>query len=95
LARLLGVGACLGLFGGAFIFVGAQTVRSTAADMLGNGVGSILFGILFGGLNLTFQGGGAGLALLAAGILALVGRQEYKVWRKARKARSASQLPRA
>jgi hypothetical protein len=39
-------GILVGLFGAAFIFVGVQTVRGTAADTLGNGIGSIIFGLL-------------------------------------------------
>jgi len=91
------VGGVIGLFGGAFLFVGVQSVRGTAADTLGNGIGSIVIGLLVlaagaftaaaadgagnaigGGVN-----GLAGLALVLAGILALVGRGAYRDWRRA------------
>ncbi|MCI0742902.1 MAG: hypothetical protein L0Y72_28060 [Gemmataceae bacterium] len=90
----------LGLCGGAFIFVGVQNVNGTAADTLGNGIGSIIFGILnwgsaiahaVAGLYLqtvvNFIGGGG---LLAAGILALVARGDYLDWRRAQKIRRLS-----
>jgi len=104
-ARSALMGLLLGLFGAAFIHVGVQSVRGTAHDTLGNGIGSIIFGLLqggyastliLGGLALGAALGGAALiivflagismlastALLAAGVLALIGRQEYKDWRK-------------
>jgi hypothetical protein len=94
-------GACaglvLGLFGAAFIFVGIQSVQGTARDTLGNGIGSIVFGFInFGSAAAQAAGGQvipagigflAGVGLLAAGILALVGRSDYKTWRKAQKAK--------
>jgi hypothetical protein len=97
-------GLIIGLFGAAFIFVGVQSVRGTARDTLGNGIGSIIFGLLnFGSGGLQASGGHmiqagigflAGVGLLTAGILALVGRGDYKTWRKAQKARSGEQLNR-
>ena len=87
------VGVCFSPFGGAFLFVGVQTVRGTAPDTLGNGIGSIIFSGLFGWLDLTQPICWPGLALIVAGVLALVGRSQYKVWRKARKAKLACQLP--
>ena len=33
------------LFGGGFVFVGVQSIRGTASDTLGNGIGSILLGL--------------------------------------------------
>jgi hypothetical protein len=97
---VVGVGVCSGLFigmiGGAFIFVGAQSVRGTAADTLGNGIGSILFALMNWGHGASFTLSGlnilqavisflCGIGLLVAGILALVGRGQYKAWRKAQK----------
>lgn len=89
LAGLASVAGCLGLFGGVFVMVGVQTVRGTAKDTMGNGVGSILFGLL-NGMNFDLQGGGLGLALVVAGILAIVGRADYKEWRRGRKALAAA-----
>ncbi len=86
-----------GLIGGAFIFVGVQTVFGTARDTLGNGIGSIIFGVLNGGAGLGYIFTReyfasvvsilCGVGLLAAGVLALVGRGQYKAWRKARRPR--------
>jgi hypothetical protein len=96
------------LFGGAFILVGVQSIRGTAKDTLGNGIGSIVFGFLNLGCGLMLMLGGAmagggagvviligsaisllaGVGLLAAGVLALIGRDAYKTWRRAQKART-------
>lgn len=59
--RICGVG-CIVLFALAFLVVGIQTVRGTAKDVLGNGVGSILFSVLYFGLAAFLLVGG-----LAAG----------------------------
>jgi hypothetical protein len=87
------VGLFLGAFGAAFILVGVQSVRGTAPGTLGNGIGSIGFGLfnIVYGMTLADDGhliqsgialiGGAGL--LAAGVLALVGRGQYMAWRRA------------
>ena len=114
-----GSGACSILFGVAFIFVGWQSLKGTAKDTLGNGIGSIVIGILntgigalvfIGGLALSAgvvpaQAGGqplpnqaallitiiggisivCGLGLILAGVLALMGRAEYKAYRQAGK----------
>jgi hypothetical protein len=87
----------IALVGGVFVHVGVTSIRGTAKDTLGNGIGSILFGVLIGGLgvlgslatgqilqaviNLATSAG-----LLVAGVLALVGRPEYQAWRRQRKA---------
>ena len=93
-------GICGALFvvlvGAVFIQEGVRGVRGTLRDTLGTGIASIAFGVLVlaaaaftaiaGGV---VQGGFAGLVgamLVVAGILALVGRGEYRVWRQARKA---------
>jgi hypothetical protein len=86
---------CVGLFGAAFLFVGVQSIRGTARDTLGNGVGSIVFGGLYFGFAAVMTVGGqiipAGIVgvgfimLLLAGIFALMGRGQYKLWRKAQK----------
>ncbi len=93
--------------GGVFVHVGIQSLGGMAKDTLGNGIGSIIFAAIIGGLTLValvaivavqasrpqatgpvwavllaliINGLGA-VALLAAGILALVGRQGYRAYR--------------
>ena len=93
---LLCVSVLLTLFGAVFVHVGVQSVRGTARDTLGNGVGSLIFGLFqsAGGVLRISQGdvvmAGVGLlsaaGLLAAGVLALVGRGQYKAWRRAQRA---------
>jgi hypothetical protein len=85
----------MGLFGGVFIHVGVQSITGTARDTLGNGIGSIIFGLLnFGGGAARLLAGDpisgglnffAGCGLLAAGVLALVGRADYRDWKRAHK----------
>jgi hypothetical protein len=93
--------ACGSIIGGliAFLFirVGIQNVRGAARDTLGNGIGSILFALLplavaayFASRGEFIEAGIEGMVaaiLLAAGILALAGRSQYKVWRKPQLAR--------
>jgi hypothetical protein len=91
LGQLAGV-ACVALFGAAFLFVGVKSVTGTAGDTLGNGIGSIVFGALNLGGAALFAGAGrfiqSGVSLIyagcliAAGVLALVGRADYKEWRR-------------
>ncbi len=97
-------GLLLGLFGAAFMYVGIQSVRGQAGDTIGNGLGSIIFGLLaFGCGAITLPMGGdqvgvgkaialgvyflVGSGLLIAGVLALVGRGDYKAWRRGQKSR--------
>jgi hypothetical protein len=79
-------GAGLVLFGGAIILAGILSVRGAATDTLGKGIGSILSGVfvavMVGGPSLDIRGGGIGVGLVVAGLLALVGRSEYLAWRK-------------
>jgi hypothetical protein len=90
-------GLIIGLFGVVFIIVGVQSVRGTARDTLGNGIGSMIFGLLNVGTG-AMQGEAGhviqgcvgflvGAGLIAAGVLALVGRGDYKAWRQDQKAR--------
>ena len=91
------VAAIIGLFAAAFLFVGVQTVRGTARDTVGNSVGSLVFALFqFGGVALNGIAGQfvqagvsaiGGMLLFAAGVLALVGRSQYKEWRKEQAAR--------
>jgi hypothetical protein len=89
------------LFGIAFLVCGIQTVCGSTRDPLGNGVGSLFFGLMsmaravFAGIGmaegegvealiflfLTLVGGLGGFSLVAAGILAFVGREPYRQWR--------------
>lgn len=83
----------IGFFGAAFILVGVQSVKGTARDTLGNGIGSIIFGVLYLAgaafqaiVGQPIQGAFtfvAGCGLIAAGVFALVGRNDYKAWRQA------------
>ena len=49
-SEAFGIGVCLsavlGLFAAGFIFVGVQSVRGTAPGTVGNGIGSLVFGLL-------------------------------------------------
>lgn len=85
-----------GLFGAAFLSLGIQTVRVAARDTLGNSIASLVFGAFFllgaaatlgDSIPMAFVTGMFGAALVTAGILALVGRDTYKVWRSARNQR--------
>ncbi len=113
-----GCGSFVGIaFGIAFLFVGTQSVNGTAKDTLGNGIGSIVIGLLNAGLGavallgglalftaiaqknagpgadqaaliITITGGVGllcGLGLILAGVLALMGRADYKAFRRAGK----------
>jgi hypothetical protein len=107
-AVAVGVGVCggllLGLFGAVFVHVGVQSVRGTARDTLGNGIGSIIFGLLNLGSGTLQAGAGqviqagvgflVGAGLIAAGVLALVGRSDYKAWRRAQKVQAGVELRR-
>ena len=102
---LAGSGVCLsaviGLFAAAFLFVGVQSVRGTATGTTGNGVGSIVLGMLnFVGTAVMAIGGNlvaaainglGGAMLLTAGVLALAGGGQYKQWRKWQKERQCSE----
>jgi hypothetical protein len=102
---ILGGAFCTGLivalFGGVFIHVGVQSISGTAKDTLGNGIGSIIFAGLIGGLGVfgllaagAARGGNwggvvqaaiylvVGAALITAGVLALIGRDGYRAWRR-------------
>ena len=93
------VSAVIGLFAVAFLVVGIQSVRGTAAGTTGNGVGSIVLGMLNlagtavmaigGNLVAAAINGLGGAMLLTAGVLALVGGSQYKLWRKWQKDRKA------
>jgi hypothetical protein len=50
---------CGGVVGAVFFFVGAQTVRGTAKDVMGNSIGSIVFSLLFFAVALFMIAGGA------------------------------------
>lgn len=85
------------LFGVAFIHLGVKSVRGSVSDTLGNGIGSIIFGGFslnagmvqgaWGQPTLGLLTVSAGVGLVAAGILAHIGRAKYRSWRKVDKAR--------
>src|SRR5262245_2960335 len=92
------VGAVTSVFGAGFVYNGVQTVRGTSPDVTNNGVSSIVVGLPLCAALLASAvleaheaavvvGYGtmsaAGLTLLAAGVLALVGRAAYRDWRLA------------
>jgi hypothetical protein len=71
---------CSGLFAVAFLVVGVQTIKGTARDTLGNGIGSIGIGVLnmgAGGIMIAIAMSGAaqtaGFATIAGGISILGG----------------------
>ena len=72
-----------------FIRIGWQTLKGKARDVFGSSIGSILYGSLWllGILYLFLKGKYTlnphlivGFFLLLAGILALIGRKQYKEW---------------
>ena len=92
-AAVVFTGPCLALLGGVVLTFGVRTVRGRAGYMLAKGVASIIFGVLLGGPELVSLNPVAAcffLPLFVPGILALVGRADYKAWRNSRKSRAAS-----
>jgi hypothetical protein len=92
-----GLFGCGFLVAVAFIVVGYQSFHGTAKDTLGNGAGSIILGLLAGAASVFMNrapgndielavGMAFGLGLIFAGVLAIVGRTDYKRWRKFQKA---------
>jgi hypothetical protein len=67
------------LFGAAFLFVGVQSTQGKARDTLGNGIGSIIIGLLNGGAGTVMAiaglalGGTGGLLLLVMGGISILG----------------------
>ena len=63
-------GSCNGivgiLFGIAFLFVGVQSIKGTAKDTLGNGIGSIVIGALNAGVGVFAIIGGLALSSVLA-----------------------------
>jgi hypothetical protein len=81
-----------GLFGVVFSIIGFQNLRGTAAGPLGDSIGSVFFAAL-GAVVATgcFVAGAYAQAavtlltaagLLTAGVLALVGRADYMLWKR-------------
>lgn len=86
----IGGGIIWGAIGIALLYVGVTTLRGKAKDILGNSIGSLGFGAyplvvgslgmqnnMIGGLILAVPG----LCLISAGILGLLSRPAYKIWR--------------
>lgn len=92
-----GVGCCGVLTSLVFAIVGLQTFHGEAKRLLGNAIGSIIFGLLYGAasiaiisLNQKIEVIAVGalialfsLSLLVAGFLALVNRADYERWLRA------------
>ena len=92
----IGGTVCGFIFGAVFIHVGFQSIRGTAKDVLGNSIGSLIFGVLYTILGIAVillptPGMAAiisvipfvlALTLYAAGTLALVARSDYLAYRK-------------
>lgn len=88
------------LLGGVFIHVGVQSINGTARDTMGNGIGSMIIGLLqAGGGVVSLQAelllpavisfvGCAGL--LAAGVMAILARADYLDWKKQNKGAGGS-----
>jgi hypothetical protein len=86
-------GILLGPFAAAFVIVGVQTVTGIARGTGANAAGSIMFGVFAFALTVALAareefgqasvGLVAGCSLVAAGILALLGRKDYHAWRQA------------
>lgn len=78
------------LFGAVFIHVGVHTLNGTAHDTLGNGTGSLIFGLIEGASGVKYVNEGETLAglislasclgLLVAGVFALHARGDYLDW---------------
>lgn len=93
----------VGLIGAVFVQEGVRAVRGALRDVLGTGIASIVFALLvLGAAAFTLIGGDVvqgvlaglvGAMLFAAGVLALVGRSDYKLWRMAQKARRERETP--
>jgi hypothetical protein len=93
---LFAFSVCVSPLSPVFLVLGIQTVRGAVRDTLGNGIGSLVFGLIFLILGVAAPGassvGDAGLTglcasgLLVAGVLALAGRRDYKVWQAWHKA---------
>jgi hypothetical protein len=81
------------------LYVGFRTWEGRARNTLWSGFGCVILALLIISLiiQLFLRGHGVGFLvslevafLLAAGILALIGRRKYKAWREARKAYQAA-----
>ena len=90
----------VGLFGAAFIAAGSQTLKGTAKDTMGNGIGSLVFALLEIGLGVLALNFGVnffaiiylacGAGLMGAGIIALMNRTDYLEWRAYKKKTSST-----
>ena len=92
LAFALGSIAIPAIFGIAFISVGVATTRGKAAGTLVNGIGSVVLGSMavilgLGGMYYFIP---LGVALVAAGVLAITARGPYRKWRTAGKGEPGS-----
>jgi hypothetical protein len=83
-----------------FLHVGRQSINGAAKDTLGNGIGSMIIGLLQLGSGFTYYRAGENLAaacqafacagLVVAGTLAVVARHDYLEWRRSNKKKRKS-----
>ncbi|MGA7179554.1 MAG: hypothetical protein WBX11_08230 [Thiobacillaceae bacterium] len=83
-----GIAGVMMLLASPFVWIGLQTVRCRAKDILGKGIVSLMTGVFFSFSTVLANSAVervliASLAflLICAGILALVGRPHYRAWR--------------
>ena len=67
-----------------FIYIGVQTIRRKAHDVVIPSIFSILIGALYLFPNIQMNSRVNSAIFFLAGILALIGRKQYKEWRNAR-----------
>lgn len=83
------------LLGGVFIHVGMQSINGTARDTMGNGIGSMIIGLLQAGGGVVYLRADMMLpavvsfvgcaGLMAAGVMAILARADYQEWKKQNK----------
>ena len=82
------VSAVIGLFAAAFLFVGVQSVRGTATGTMGNGIGSIVIGLLnFAGMAAVAITGNIAAAAINGLVLQRYISSGVRCWREIRAAR--------
>jgi hypothetical protein len=90
-AVLIAITTAVFLFSGCIAWIGLRTVRGRAKDIMGNGFGSIVIGLMsvFEETQKMLSGSSPevlipGLIFILAGVLALIGRTNYLAWRNTR-----------
>jgi len=67
----------LSMFTAFFLYFGYATFKGKAKDVLGNGIGVVVYGAALMYSNMDFLNILTGLILIASGVLALIYRREY------------------